>query len=65
MKERKSVKLRVDMYDDTKSKIIDTMNERDLIQYIWIRLIVLAGKVNLEGELFCLEIFHTQWKPSL
>ncbi|OCA97440.1 phage replisome organizer N-terminal domain-containing protein [Clostridium beijerinckii] len=52
MKERKSVKLRVDMYDDTKSKIIDTMNERDLIQYIWIRLIVLAGKVNLEGELF-------------
>jgi len=52
MKERKFVKLRVDMYDDTKSKIIDTMNERDLIQYIWIRLIVLAGKVNLEGELF-------------
>lgn len=50
MKERKFVKLRVDMYDDTKSKIIDTMNERDLIQYIWIRLIVLAGKVNLEGE---------------
>ncbi|NRY60558.1 phage replisome organizer N-terminal domain-containing protein [Clostridium beijerinckii] len=52
MKERKSVKLRVDMYDDTKSKIIDTMDERDLVQYIWIRLIVLAGKVNLEGELF-------------
>ena len=52
MKERKFVKLRVDMYDDTKSKIIDTMDERDLIQYIWIRLIVLAGKVNLEGELF-------------
>ncbi len=52
MKERKSVKLRVDMYDDTKSKIIDTKDERDLIQYIWIRLIVLAGKVNLGGELF-------------
>lgn len=52
MKERKFVKLRVDMHDDTKSKIIDTMNERDLIQYIWIRLIILAGKVNLEGELF-------------
>lgn len=52
MKERKSVKLRVDMYDDTKSKIIDTIDERDLIQYIWIRFIILAGKVNLEGELF-------------
>ncbi|WP_026885147.1 phage replisome organizer N-terminal domain-containing protein [Clostridium beijerinckii] len=52
MKERKFVKLRVDMYDDTKSKIIDTMDERDIIQYIWIRLIALAGKVNLEGELF-------------
>jgi len=52
MKERKFVKLRVDMYEDTKSKIIDTMDERDIIQYVWIRLISLAGKVNLEGELF-------------
>lgn len=52
MKERKIVKLRVDMYEDTKSKIIDRMNERDLIHYIWIRLIALAGKVNLKGELF-------------
>ncbi|WP_315081523.1 phage replisome organizer N-terminal domain-containing protein [uncultured Clostridium sp.] len=52
MKERKFVKLRVDMYGDTKFKIIDTMEERDLIHYIWTRLLTLAGKVNLEGELY-------------
>ncbi|MBN1050095.1 phage replisome organizer N-terminal domain-containing protein [Clostridium botulinum] len=50
--ERKIVKLRVDMYNDTKFKIIDTMEERDLIHYIWTRLLTLAGKVNLEGELY-------------
>ena len=51
MRERKVVKLRVDMHEDTKFKIIDKMNERDLIHYIWIRLVTLAGKVNLEGRL--------------
>ncbi|MGN2368638.1 phage replisome organizer N-terminal domain-containing protein [Clostridium cagae] len=50
--ERKVIKLKVDMYSDTKFKIIDTMEERDLIQYIWTRLLTLAGKVNLEGELY-------------
>ncbi|HBZ6638049.1 TPA: phage replisome organizer N-terminal domain-containing protein, partial [Clostridium botulinum] len=45
-------KLRVDMYGDTKFKIIDTMEERDLIHYIWTRLLTLAGKVNLEGKLY-------------
>ena len=52
MSERKIVKLRVDMYNDTKFKIIDTMEERDLIHYIWTRLLTLAGRVNLEGELY-------------
>ncbi|ACD52758.1 phage protein [Clostridium botulinum] len=50
--ERKIVKLRVDMYNDTKFKIIDTMEHRDLIHYIWTRLLTLAGKVNLEGKLY-------------
>ncbi|NFO04614.1 hypothetical protein FDB23_10865 [Clostridium botulinum] len=50
--ERKVVKLRVDMYNDTKFKIIDTMEERNLIHYIWTRLLTLAGKVNLEGKLY-------------
>lgn len=52
MRERKYIKFRVDMYDDTQFKIIDTMPERDLIHYIWNRVVVLAGKVNLEGELY-------------
>ncbi|NFH92008.1 phage replisome organizer [Clostridium botulinum] len=52
MKERKFIKLRVDMYSDTKFKIIDTMDEGDLIHYIWTRLLTLAGKVNLEGALY-------------
>ena len=52
MRERKYVKFRVDMYDDTKFKIIDRRPERDLIHYVWNRVVVLAGKVNQEGELY-------------
>jgi len=52
MRERKYVKFRVDMHDDTKFKIIDMKPERDLIHYIWTRFVTLAGKVNLEGELY-------------
>ena len=52
MRERKYVKFRVDMYEDTKFKIIDRMINRDLIYYVWNRMVVLAGKVNQEGELY-------------
>jgi phage replisome organizer, putative, N-terminal region len=52
MRERKYVKFRVDMYEDTKFKIIDMEPERDVIHYIWSRIVLLAGKVNLQGELF-------------
>ena len=52
MRERRYVKLRVDMYDDTKSKIIDRRPERDLIHYILNRVIVLAGKCDQEGDLY-------------
>jgi len=52
MRERKYIKLRVDMYDGTKFKIIDRRPERDLIHHVWNRLVILAGKVNLEGELY-------------
>ena len=40
------------MLSDTKSKIIDTKSERDLIHYIWMALVLLAGKVNREGDLY-------------
>ena len=52
MKELKSVKFNVGMYDDIKLKIIDTMKERDLIHYCLARFIVLAGKINMNGYLF-------------
>ena len=52
MRERKYVKLKVNMYDDTKFKIIDMKPERDLIHYVWTRFIALAGMVNLEGDLY-------------
>ena len=52
MRERKYVKFRVDMYSDTKFKIIDRRPERDIIHYVWNRVVILAGKVNLEGELY-------------
>ena len=52
MRERKVVKFRVDMFDDTKFKIIDMKPERDLIHYVWTRFITLAGKVNCEGDLY-------------
>ncbi|BCZ45463.1 hypothetical protein psyc5s11_15300 [Clostridium gelidum] len=52
MRERKYVKFTVDMYNDTKFKIIDIKPERDLIHYVWTRIVTLAGKVNLEGDLY-------------
>lgn len=52
MRERRYVKFRVDMYEDTKLKIIDRKPERDVINYIWTRVAILAGKVNREGDLF-------------
>lgn len=53
MKEKRNIKLRTDMYDDTKFKIIDTMVERDTINYIWTRLLTLCGKINdPEGKLY-------------
>lgn len=52
MRERKYIKFRVDMCEDTKFKIIDRMPKRDLIYYVWNRFVLLAGKVNKEGDLY-------------
>lgn len=43
------IKLRVDMFDDEKIKIIQSMPEGDTILVIWIRIIALAGKCNTKG----------------
>jgi len=52
MGDAKWVKFEVNMFDDTKLKIIDNMDERDSIHYFWTRLLVLAGKINCGGYLY-------------
>lgn len=52
MRERRYVKFKVDIYDDTKTKIIDQRPERDFIHYFFARSIVLAGKADCEGYLY-------------
>lgn len=52
MKERRYVKFKLDIYDDTKTKIIDQKPERDFIHYFFARCIVLAGKSDCEGKLY-------------
>ena len=41
-----------DRFEDTKFKIIDRMEERDLINYVWFRCMTLAGKVDRDGKLY-------------
>ena len=52
MKEIKNIKVRSDMYYDTKFKIIDTKPLRDTIHYVWMRLLTLAAIVNKDGQLY-------------
>lgn len=46
------IKLAIDMFDDEKIKIIDSMPERNLIHYVWTRLLIQAGKTNAKGNIF-------------
>lgn len=43
------IKLRVDMFDDEKIKIIERMQDGILVIYVWVRLLALAGKKNEGG----------------
>ena len=65
MKERKYIKLRTDMYADTKFKIIDMKPERDMIHYVWTRFVTLAGKVNMEGDVYMSRKAFTQFTDGL
>ena len=40
------IKLRVDMFDDDKIKIIQSMPEGDAILLAWIRILALAGNAT-------------------
>lgn len=49
------IKLTTSMFDDEKIKFIDSLPDRDTIFYIWVRLLVLAGKCNAGGYIFLTE----------
>jgi len=51
----KWIKLTTNMHDDEKMKLIDAMPERDTVHYLWIRLLIQAGKTNADGEIFLTE----------
>lgn len=48
------IKLRIDMFDDEKIKLIQALPDGDTILVIWIRILALAGKCNANGYL-CIE----------
>jgi predicted phage replisome organizer len=52
MSDVKWIKIKTDIFDDEKVKIIDTLPDNDAILVIWFKLLTLAGKVNEEGYLF-------------
>ncbi|HBC95042.1 MAG TPA: hypothetical protein DCZ10_19650 [Pelotomaculum sp.] len=55
MAEVKWIKLNVAMFDDDKIRIIETMPEADSILVIWVKLLTLAGKKNMNGYIFLTE----------
>ncbi|MBC2460352.1 phage replisome organizer N-terminal domain-containing protein [Clostridium beijerinckii] len=55
MADIKWIKLATCMPDDEKMKLIDAMKERDTIHYVWIRILLLGGKLNANGEIFLSE----------
>lgn len=55
MAEVKWIKITVDMFDDEKIKIIQSMPEGDALLVVWIKLITLAGKTNDGGYVYISE----------
>ncbi|WP_353990063.1 phage replisome organizer N-terminal domain-containing protein [Pediococcus argentinicus] len=49
------IKLKTDMFEDEKIKLIQAMPESDAILIVWIRLLTLAGKVNDDGRIYIQE----------
>ncbi len=51
----KWIKILTGMFDDEKIKLIEAMPEADTILVIWIKLLTLAGKKNMNGYIFLSE----------
>jgi predicted phage replisome organizer len=52
MPDIKWIKLSTNIHDDEKVKLIDAMPERDTVHYLWIRLLIQAGKNNANGLIY-------------
>jgi predicted phage replisome organizer len=48
----KWIKISLGMCDDEKIKIMDSMPNRDTIIYVWLRLLIQAGKTNAAGSIY-------------
>lgn len=55
MAEVKWIKLRVDIFDDEKIRLVESMPEGDALLVVWIKLLALAGKVNDDGRIYVAE----------
>lgn len=51
----KWIKLSIDMFDDEKIRLIESMPEADTVLVIWIKLLALAGKTNASGYIYLAE----------
>ena len=55
MAEVKWIKILTEMFDDEKIKLIEVIPEADMVLIIWIKLLTLAGKKNMNGYIFLTE----------
>lgn len=55
MKKIEWIKVTTNMFEDEIMKLIENFKNRDSIFYIWIRLLIQAGKVNGDGLIFLKE----------
>jgi len=46
------IKITTNIFDDEKIKLIESMPEKDTIFVIWIKLLILAGKINNGGVIY-------------
>ncbi len=49
------IKIMLNTFDDEKIKVIDSLPERDAIIVIWLKLLILAGRVNNIGYIYFTE----------
>ena len=55
MADVKWIKLVTEFFDDEKIKLIENIPEADMVLIIWIKLLTLAGKKNVNGYIFLTE----------